>query len=226
MRTTQLPGYVVFGVLLVFAGSTLWRGEQIAQTLSSAIIPAQTSAPTITAKEVEASQSRYDHLVETLQTNPQRLRPLPASTFDTETIWLARAIFSETKRAEEQELVAWVIRNRVETGYRGQETYREVVLDPFQFSAFNPGNGKRWYYANLDPNTDIRSWQRALTIAYRVRLAEPEYRPFSIRTRHFYSERSMVGSSYPNWAAGKRPVTPQRRFRLDERRFRFFEGVS
>ncbi len=225
MRKQHLPTYILFGMLVAFAGSSVLRSDLLQRTAASAVIP--TSAePGITSYDVEASQSKYDHLVETLRTNPRKVSPLPSSTIDSETLWLARAVYSETKRAEEMELVAWVIRNRVETGYRGRKTYRDVVLDPFQFSAFNPDNGKRWFYANLEPQDDTQSWQRALTIAYRVRLAEPEYRPFSIRTRHFYSERSMLGRSYPNWAAGKRPVTPQRRFSIDERRFRFYEGVS
>lgn len=225
MRSSHVPAFILFGLLVVFGGSSLWRGDVLQRTITTAFI-LSSETHTISAKEVEASQMKYDHLVETLRKNPQKLPPLPASTIDSETLWLARAIYSETKRAEEMELVAWVIRNRVETGYRGQDTYREVVLDPFQFSAFNPGNQKRWFYANLEPQTEIGSWQRALTIAYRVRLAEPDYRPFSIKTRHFYSERSMLGSTHPNWAAGKRPVIPQRRFKVDERRFRFFEGVS
>lgn len=225
MRQKHLPGYILLGMLLVFVGSSALRTELLEKTMATALIPTATE-PTISAGEVEESQSKYEHLVETLRTNPRKLTPLPSSRIDSETLWLARAVYSETKRAAEMELVAWVIRNRVETSYRGRKSYRDVVLDPFQFSAFNPGNGNRWYYANLDPQTDIQSWQRALTIAYRVRLAEPEYRPFSIKTRHFYSERSMLGSSYPNWAAGKRPVIPQRRFTIDERRFRFYEGVS
>ena len=124
------------------------------------------------------------------------------------------------------ELVAWVIRNRVETRYRGRASYRDVVLDPFQFSAFNPGSPKRWFYSNLDTKTQIRSWQRALTIAHRVRLAEPEFRPFSVQTRHFFSERSMVDQRHPNWARGRSPVAPSRPFTVDERRFRFYEGIS
>lgn len=225
MRKKHLPGYLFFGMFIVFVGSSALRGDFLEKTMTSAFVPTGPAAA-ISASEVEASQSKYEHLVEALHSNPQRLAPLPPSTIDTETLWLARAIYSETKRATEMELVAWVIRNRVETSYRGHETYREVVLDPFQFSAFNPDNGNRWYYANLKPQTDIGSWQRALTIAYRVRLAEPEYRPFSIKTRHFYSERSMLGRPHPNWAAGKRPVVPERRAPIDERRFRFFENVS
>ena len=50
------------------------------------------------------------------------------------TLWLARAIYSETKLPHEQELVAWVVRNRVETAYRGRRSYRAVVLDPGRYA--------------------------------------------------------------------------------------------
>src|SRR5690606_41478736 len=109
---------------------------------------------------------------------------LPPTLIDPETLWLARCIYSETKRPEEMELVAWVVRNRVETRYRGRSSYRDVVLDPFQFSAFNPNNPKRSFYSTLDTRRPIGSWQRALTIAHSVRQAEAEYRPFSMQTRH------------------------------------------
>ncbi len=42
------------------------------------------------------------------------LPPQELKKIDNETLWLARCIYSETKRPEEQELVAWVVRNRVE----------------------------------------------------------------------------------------------------------------
>lgn len=225
MRIRHIPDYLLFAALIAFLGSSALRGGMSENQVAAAFVPTA-STTSIGAEDVQASQAKYEHLVETLQRNPQRLAPLPVSTIDSETLWLARAIYSETKRPVEMELVAWVIRNRVETGYRGRQTYRDVVLDPFQFSAFNPESGKRWFYANLEPQTDLGSWQRALTIAYRVRLAQPEYRPFSISTRHFYSERSMLGNPHPEWAAGKRPVVPQRSVTIDERRFRFFEGIS
>ena len=82
------------------------------------------------------------------------------------------------------------------------------------------------FYANLNREVDYHGWQHALVIAYQVRWASPEHRPFPIETRHFYSERSMIGSARPNWALGKNPVVPRRGFAIDERRFRFYEGVS
>lgn len=140
-------------------------------------------------------------------------------------MWLARCIYSETKRGEEQELVAWVIRNRVETGYRGQTEYEKVVLDPYQFSAFNPGNAKRRLYTTLSPASDSPAFNRALEIAHGVYYASGTARPFPGKTRHFYSERSMVGNAHPDWAAGQSPVRPVG-FRIDPRRFRFYSGVA
>lgn len=150
--------------------------------------------------------------------------------FDLETVsddvlWLARCIYSETKRAHEQELVAWVIRNRVETGYRGQTEYKDVVLDPYQFSAFNPGNPKRRLYTSLAPSLDSPAFVQALEVAHHVYHAPASDRPFAEDTRHFYSERSMVGRRAPNWAAGHVPVRPTG-FRVDPRRFRFYSGVA
>lgn len=139
-------------------------------------------------------------------------------------LWLARCIYSETKRADEQELVAWVVRNRVETSYRGKTTYRETVLDPWQFSAFNANSPKRSFYSNLDFESKSRGWQTALFIAYDVLHAPAYERPFPDKTRHFYSERSMKGTLKPNWADNKRPVSLDRE--IDPKRFRFYSGIS
>lgn len=145
---------------------------------------------------------------------------------DESTLWLARAIYSETKLPHEQELVAWVIRNRVATEFRGKSTYQEVVLDPYQFSAFNPGSPKRSFFMDLDPEIQLAGWQQALWIAYYVRQADPAYRPFSVKTRHFYSERSMKGHRMPYWADGSQFVSPGWNYFVDERRFRFYEKIS
>ncbi|NNF58131.1 MAG: hypothetical protein HKN04_07795 [Rhodothermaceae bacterium] len=146
------------------------------------------------------------------------------NTVNDEVLWLARAIYSETKRPEEQELVAWVIRNRVETEYRGQVTFRGAVLDPFQFSAFNPGSAKRRHYTNLTPTSRARGWTRALEIAHNVYYAASEERPFPRQTRHFYSERSMLGGA-PDWARGKTPIRVTTH-RIDARRFRFYASIA
>ena len=151
----------------------------------------------------------------------------PANVSD-DVLWLARCIYSETKRPEEEELVAWVIRNRVETGYRGQHTYRSVVLDPFQFSAFIPGSTKRRLYTSLDASSPSQGWQRALKIAHSVYYAPGRERPFPVQTRHFYSARSMAGGATPDWARGKTPVrlTGTNGVRIDPRRFKFYASIA
>ncbi len=148
-----------------------------------------------------------------------------APTVEDETLWLARCIYSETKLAAEQELVAWVVRNRVETAYRGQTTYRGVVLDPFQFSAFNRSSPLRAFYMRLAPTDDLPGWKRALHIAHYVRHAPARARPFPVETRHFFSERSMPGFRHPDWAVPRRLVRidPEE---IDPHRFRFYAEIS
>ena len=158
--------------------------------------------------------------------DPQKMPIRAPDQIETETLWLARCIYSESKQPREQELIAWVIRNRVETNYRGNHTYRETVLDPYQFSAFNPGNPKRGYFTGLNAHSDAEGWERALAIAEHVRNADESQRPFARGTRHFYSERSMAGGRQPNWARGERPVRPDRPYEIDAERFRFYSDVS
>lgn len=170
------------------------------------------------------STSIMHFLVREALQNPGDTPLIPPNLVDEETLWLARGIYSETKRPEEQELVAWTIRNRVETEYRGRATYRDVVLDPYQFSAFNPDFERRSHYKNLDADYEDRGWQQALSIAYHVRHADPELRPFPKETRHFFSERSMMDRTFPSWAQDLDPIRPERH-EIDEQRFRFFAGV-
>lgn len=139
-------------------------------------------------------------------------------------LWLARVIYSETSMPHEQELVAWVVRNRVETEYRGRDTYRGVVMDPWQFSAFNLGSSKRQFFMTLTEQSREPGWQKALEIAGEVAQADGDVRPFAKETRHFYSERSMVGRSAPVWANNRQPVKLDRQ--VDVKRFRFYAGVS
>ncbi len=146
-------------------------------------------------------------------------------TISNDVLWLARCIYSETKRTEEQELVAWVVRNRVETEYRGEYTFQGVVLDPYQFSAFNRGSRKRRFYMGLSPYSDSRGWLLTMKVAHDVYYADEEERPFVVTTRHFYSERSMRGNLAPGWARGRRPVRLTNQ-QIDERRFRFYSGIS
>lgn len=180
-------------------------------TLASLLAPQRTS---VVATAVGTPQSLGDVVVEAE-------RPRVAAD---ELLWLARCIYSETKQPEEQELVAWVVRNRVETNYRGRTTYRSTVLDPWQFSAFNRNSPKRAHYSSLTDASTAQGFSAALEIAERVANAPAHERPFSPQTRHFYSERSMVGGRTPAWAVNKQPVAISGN--IDPRRFRFFDEVS
>ena len=178
------------------------------------------------SKSQEFNKTQLVESSNEIQLRPYQLPFVPKSEIDSETLWLARCIYSETNRPEEQELIAWVVRNRVEANYRGKSSYRQVVLDPFQFSAFNSDSPKSDLFRSLSVEHQMDGWERALTIAYYVRHARPHYRPFSGQTLHFYSEQSMVGRIMPKWARGMTPVETPNRYQLDERRFRFYEGIS
>ena len=192
-----------------------------AETDSAAVVTGDPAPPAPPAPVIPA-----DSAVEATLRNPRAVEPVPSAYIDTETLWLARVIYSESKRIEEQELVAWVVRNRVETAYRGKRTYEGVVLDPYQFSAFNPKSRKYRYYANLDTASQARGWQQTLALAYYVRYADAVHRPFPLKTRHFYSEQSLPENAvHPEWTEGLKPVVPRRPLQLEAHRFRFYAGV-
>ena len=171
-------------------------------------------------------QPSYKETYTALQ-NPWRIQPLYAGNIDSETLWLARAMFSETKRYDEQELVGWTVRNRLETNFRGCDSYKDCVLDPFQFSAFVPGQPKRDFYANLTQTSNVSGWQRTMALAFHVRYADDRLRPFDHSVRHFYSEQSMLNPEVPpRWVGNLIPVIPNRNFHLLAHRFRFYSGVQ
>ena len=141
-----------------------------------------------------------------------------------EILWLARCIYSESDRADEQRLVAWVVRNRVETRFRG-DSYREVVLEARQFSAFNDPTPRRARILALTEADTNPAWQRALDIAREVYHARTTERPFPATTRHFYSPVSMKGRAEPHWAVAETPL-PLASMNIDPYRFRFFDGID
>jgi hypothetical protein len=147
--------------------------------------------------------------------------PVMTATDKREILWLARILYSETKRTHEQRLVAWVVRNRVDTGYTGQ-TYEEVANHSAQFSGLQPSdpryehNMSRWWASNGE------SWESALKIAKEVYFAPESHRPFSVTTRHFYSP---VAVSKPAWAHGREAVRVVKSTRHHAPRFAFYDRV-
>lgn len=224
-------GVYALVVLALLAGVFFVRKDLLGKTVPNPATPSEDTVA-LTDSAVAAKSLGMvpiippDSAIEAALRNPKKVQPVPPTHIDKETLWLARVIYSETKRIEEQELVAWVVRNRVDTAYRGKRTYEHVVLDPYQFSAFNPNGRKHRYYSNLRVDSKARGWQKALALAYYVRYAPPTYRPFSIKTRHFYSEQAMPGDGlHPEWTEGMEPITPRRPLKLDAQRFRFYSGV-
>ena len=155
-----------------------------------------------------------------LDASLRRLGPKQAD----EVLWLARCIYSESDRPHEQRLVAWVVRNRVETNFRGS-TYRDVVLETRQFSAFNEPTPRRTRILGLTPSSTYGPWQTALGIALDVYQAPVSERPFPVTVRHFYSPVSMVGRLKPEWADTGVELSSAR-LGVDPFRFRFYDGVD
>ena len=140
----------------------------------------------------------------------------------TERLWLARGIYSETNLPYEQYLVAWVMRNRFDLKYRGCETYKCVVLDPLQFSAFNWNNPSRMYYRNKSITDQGQAWISALTVATEVMVADSTERPFSPHVVNFYSPVSMTPKwSAPDWAKSD-SLNYVEMDDVDPSRFRFY----
>lgn len=142
--------------------------------------------------------------------------------YKSELLMLARAIYSETKNPAEMYYIGWIIRNRVETGYRGEKSYRAVTLDPVQFSAFNDPK-MRSEFLSLGFDTENNVWKRALDVARGVIRADKSENPFSEDVRHFYAPRSMEKGRVPTWARGGAPV---RLLHIDQRRLLVFAGVE
>ena len=238
IKELQKTGYGLLIALFTFVGVFLSQSDLKGETMAGAAFKPEKmkdadkteqldeeEGETVEEEAVSGAEEEAAEQSERFQ-DPEKMPIRAVDQIETETLWLARCIYSESKQPREQELIAWVIRNRVETNYRGNRTYRETVLDPYQFSAFNPGNPKRNRFTNLDVHSDAEGWQRALSIADRVRDADASQRPFARDTRHFYSERSMAGGRQPNWAHGERPVKPDRPYEIDVERFRFYSDVS
>lgn len=124
----------------------------------------------------------------------------PVVDVQDEILWFARAIYSETKIPAEQTLVAWVIRNRVESEYY-PDSYKEVVLQPGQFSGFSQHDSQYHINSTLDFEDSNPAWNSAVAIAEAVYVADPILRPLSADVLHFYSPISVVYT--PSWAQGR-----------------------
>lgn len=129
--------------------------------------------------------------------------------------WLGLLLRSESDQPHEWIPLAWVVRNRVEeAGGRYPAAYRDVILQPKQFSYFNAFIGldpattydrARAGYAGdsvLWPDNDLRfAEQCAMAI-----MAAPRWQaPFSARVYTFWAPAAMKpAGSDPSWATDYR----------------------
>ena len=141
---------------------------------------------------------------------------------DQEVLWLARALYSETKKPEEQALVAWVIRNRVESPLY-PDTYKEVVLQYGQFSGLNARDKQYNVNVSLGYGDTSSAWDSALSIARAVYFADPILRPLPAGVMHFYSPVSVVVT--PKWAQGIEPSHTVKDPATNTVRFAFYADV-
>ena len=114
---------------------------------------------------------------------------------DANLLHLAKTIYGEARgeNIETMFSVGWVIRNRLKSGRHGN-TYKDVVLQPKQFSCWNKN----------DPNYKIikgiikgRLWEVCIGVAIVVMQSTEKHNPV-MGVRHYY-DKSM-DSNPPYWA--------------------------
>ena len=120
-------------------------------------------------------------------------------------VWyLAATIWAEARGEGRRamELVAWVVRNRVQS-VRYPNTYREVVTQRAQFSCWLPGDPNRAKMS--DPlgqgSADAEAWYAALSIAQAVMDAPESSNP--IPGVLHYHDTSIEA---PAWGRAMEPV--------------------
>jgi len=138
-----------------------------------------------------------------------------------EVLWLARILYSETKDVREMQDIAWVVRNRVETNFRGN-SYQKVATSKSQFSGLNSFDKNYMHNISRTYESTGMAWEHALEVATDVFYAPADERPFSITVRHFYSPISVQA---PTWTHTGDPVI-ERTDAKGNIRFAFYSGVK
>ena len=210
---TRAYFFVLKGVLLVaILGFFIFLARYNQAKQHASLVPLDTSVTVCTTHLPDWSYYLGSDVFHVGEDNIQPIELSHATirsklkTDSTEILWLARALYTESDIPKEQYYIAWVIRNRVDTSFRGKSTYQDVILDPFQFSAFNSAH-RRYYYSKMSENNPprrIENWKSALEIAEKVYYAREYERPIPIKARHFYAQISMKNKTHPLWADRKK----------------------
>jgi len=137
-------------------------------------------------------------------------------------LWLSRILYTETGKPLEMYYIAHVVKNRVETCYNGECSYKRVALDPYEFSAFNPDRELRWYYAkmNRDNVYNPGKWAAAKQVALDVYMSP--YDPTQGGT-HFFSQVGMPNGEFPHWAYHGEEIELST---VSEKRLRIYKNVD
>jgi len=197
-----------------FTGSLL---VVIALTGLSGAITTTAQAPT--EEETAAHDASFVTETERAEALEKLAAEIKQISYDNVEIeWLARLLYSETKRTDEMYYVGWAIRNRVDTCYRaGAEcNYEGVALSPSQFSGMHPHLDHN-AYKNLAMNYDVvgvPAWDEAVRVAREVYYADSSERLLAQDVIHFYSP--FIDP--PAWASPNKLA-----YRL-EGRFHFYRG--
>jgi len=116
---------------------------------------------------------------------------------DVNLLHLAKTIYGEARgeNIETMFTVGWVIRNRLQSGKHGK-TYKDVVLQPKQFSCWNKGDPN---YKRIKGTIKGRLWEVCIGVAIVVMQLSERHNPIS-GVRHYYDK--SLDSNPPYWAEG------------------------
>jgi spore germination cell wall hydrolase CwlJ-like protein len=123
---------------------------------------------------------------------------------------------------KEQELVAWVIRNRVESS-KYPNTYQAVVLQPKQFSGLNSSDRQYSINTTLGFEDTAAGWDSAIAVANEVYFADGSVRPIAAGVTHFYSPGAVRVT--PLWAQGETPSHTVSDLKTGSLRFAFYSNI-
>jgi hypothetical protein len=185
--TRQFILWLIITLLSLSLCGVLWEGYQRQQTKQATI----DSLRTVQEQTVD-DRRRYKRLA---NSNTEGL----SNAEEREVLWATRTIISETKNASEMIFIGNVIRNRVDLNYQGRKTVRQVILDPYQFSAFNPNRNSRWKYINMtEKHVSDSLWAKAWKAARFTMTAPREVLPLSNPCiNHFAHHKRVVDK--PDW---------------------------
>lgn len=117
------------------------------------------------------------------------------AALNTNLLHLAKTIYGEARgeNVETMLAVGWVIRNRLQSKRHGG-TYKDVVLQPLQFSCWNKGDLN---YKIIKGMIKGRLWEVCIGVAIVVMQSSEKHNPIP-NVRHYY-DKSMDNSP-PYWA--------------------------